>query len=421
MGAKYDIIVAGGGFSGVCAAISSAREGKRVCLIEKYNCLGGVATFNLVMPFMYYWTHDPKTKERIFLSKGIFEEITEQLRLHNGVNPAWQECFDAEILKYVLMKMARDSGVDLLFQAYITDAIIENGYVKGVVVSNSGEKTTLYADYFIDATGDANLSTLCGYEYMLGRKEDGLCQPMTLSFRLGGVSVCGFDKIRPQIDKLYSEYKSQGKITCPRENLLIFKTTQSDVLHFNTTRVINLNPTSVVDLTKAEIIAREQVFEIYRLLKDNFEPFKNAYILSTGIQIGVRESRRIVGEHILTGDEIKALTRFPDSIATCNYDIDIHNPSGEGTSHYYFKDGDYYTIPYGSLVPKGATNLLACGRCISADTEAQASLRIMPTCATIGQAAGVAVALAHTGNKSVRDIDITKLQYRLTQLGAVLY
>lgn len=189
----------------------------------------------------------------------------------------WRECFDTEILKFVLNKLVIESGVTVLFQAYITDAHMEDVAVKEITISHTGGKTTLYADYFIDATGDANLCNLCGFEYMLGRKEDGFCQPMTLCFRLGNVDIDLFDKTKDEIDRLYKEYKLKGKITNPRENLLIFKTTQSRVLHFNTTRVIKLNPTDVVDLTKGEIIAREQVFEIYRFLRE--KPLKTAVFL----------------------------------------------------------------------------------------------------------------------------------------------
>lgn len=139
------------------------------------------------------------------------------------------------------------------------------------------------------------------------------------------------------------------------------------------------------------------------------------------MQIGVRESRRIVGEHILTGEEIKNLTRFPDSIGVCNYDIDIHNPTGAGTSHYYFKDGEYYTVPYRSLIPKGSKNLLVAGRCISADSEAQASLRIMPSCATLGESAGTAAALAHSQGINVKDINIKSLQKILTENNVKIY
>ena len=156
---------------------------------------------------------------------------------------------------------------------------------------------------------------------------------------------------------------------------------------------------------------------MYRFLKENFEEFKDSVLLSTGIQIGVRESRRILGEHVLTQEEMIACTKFEDSVCVCNYDIDIHNPDGAGTSHRYFGPEEYYTIPYRCLVPKDTDNLLVAGRCISATHEAQASLRIMPTCCTLGEAAALAVG----GGIPAREVDVRRLQEELIAGGAKLY
>jgi hypothetical protein len=200
--------------------------------------------------------------------------------------------------------------------------------------------------------------------------------------------------------------------------VLIFRTLVDDILHFNTTRVVKLDPTNAEDVTRAEIIAREQVFEMYNFLRENFEEFAESTLISTGMQIGVRESRMIDGEYTLTKEDLLSCARFEDSIAVCNYDIDIHSPDGSGTSHYYFPKGEYYTIPYRCLIPKNAENLLVAGRCVSATHDAQASLRIMPTCATLGEAAGVAAVLSLLNNARVRDVDIANLKEILKTNGA---
>lgn len=218
---------------------------------------------------------------------------------------------------------------------------------------------------------------------------------------------------------MYKKFKEEGKIKNPREDVLKFDTLQEDILHFNTTRVIKLNPTDAEDLTKAEIMAREQAFEMFEFLKNNFECFKNSHMLSTAMQIGVRESRMICGEYTLTGEDLMACTKFEDSIALGNYDIDIHNPEGSGTSHYYFGPGEYYTIPYRTLIPKNAENLLVAGRCISVTHEAQASIRIMAIVCCIGEAAGTATAISVKDNKNVKDIDVKKLRNTLKKNGAV--
>ena len=181
-----------------------------------------------------------------------------------------------------------------------------------------------------------------------------------------------------------------------------------------------MNPTDVFDVTKAEIEARKQVYEIFEFLKENFECFKNSEIVSTASEIGIRESRMIYGEYILTGNDLKNLTMFEDAIALGNYEVDIHNPEGGGTSHYYFKRNEYYSIPYRSLVPKNAENLLVAGRCISVDHEAQAAIRIMPIVCSLGEAAGTATALAYKDECGVCEVNVKLLQKTLEQNGAVI-
>ena len=413
---EYDIIVVGGGLSGACAAICASRQGKNVLLIEKYNCLGGAACYDLVLPFMYNGTTD-ENGSYIELSQGIFSEIKDELRKLGGCLPDYEDCFNEEYLKLVLNKMSRDAGVNLLFQAYVSDVACSFGKIKSVTVSSVQGKIKCKAKYFIDATGDGNLAFLSGFKYRLGRDTDNMCQPMTLSFRVSGADTELFFKELPKINEDYKRLKNEGKITNPRENLLVFKTTHKGILHFNSTRVIKHNPTDLQSLTDGEIMGREQVFEIFELIK-KYESCKNATLLQTGMQIGVRESRKILGNHVLTGEEIRGLTKFEDSIACCCYDIDIHSPDGEGTSHYYFPNGEYYTIPYGSLVPLGSKNLLVCGRCISCDQEAQASLRIMHVCATLGQACGMASAQAFDKKCRVDKIDIKELQDKLISVNA---
>lgn len=417
---KYEIIVVGGGFAGIAAAVSAARQNKKVLLIEKYNCLGGAACFSLVNPFMPYWTTEQESGRRVNLSCGLFSEILNRLDELNGLhNDAC--CFNEEILKYVLNCIAEESNVQILYQSYVTGVETESGRIKSITISNVSGSSELYADYFIDATGDGNLAFLAGYKFMLGRARDNLCQPMTLCFRLANVKIVENSNIFAEINKLYKKYREKGEIKNPREDVLVFKTLSKDIYHFNTTRIIKLNPTDAYDLTKSEIEARKQVFEIYDFLRNNFKEFKDSILISTGIQIGVRESRMIAGEHILTQEEIISCKRFDDSIAVCNYDVDIHNPDGSGTSHYYFPQGRYYTIPYRCLVPVNSKNLLIAGRCISATHEAQASLRIMPTCCTLGEAAGVAAAIAHSDKQNINDIDINKLQKLLIENGAKIY
>lgn len=415
----YDLIVAGGGFAGVCAAVAAARQGKDVLLVERFNCLGGAAVFDLVNPFMRYYKEtevNGKLHFDRFLSAGIFTEIREETEKLNGTKGL--HTFDEERLKLVLNRICIKAGVTLLFNSVITGVQKTGSVIDSVTVSAFGSNTTFYADAFIDATGDGNVAYMSGCRYRLGREPDSLCQPMTLCFRLTGVDEELYRVQRMQINPLYERFRREGRIKNPRENVLIFDTCHCGVLHFNTTRVCGCNPTDAFDVTKAEIEAREQVFEITAFLKENFSAFKNAEIISTGMQIGARESRMIDGLYCLTQDDIISGRKFADGIAACNYDIDIHSPDGTGTYIYQYPPTKYYTVPYRCLVPAGTDNLLIAGRCISATHEAQSSFRIMPTCASIGEAAGTAAAICLSQKIMPSEIDTDFLRETLCKNGA---
>ncbi|MDD6308976.1 MAG: FAD-dependent oxidoreductase, partial [Clostridia bacterium] len=345
---KYDLIVVGGGFSGVSAAIAAAREGIKVLIIEKSGCLGGAATNNLVMPFMQYWTvtnHD----EKLYLSKGIFKEIVEELKARNS--RANDRLFCEEDLKIVLNRMSLNAKVDILFHSYLIGAVKDGEVVKAVKVANKSGIQEYEASFFIDATGDADLSFLCGCPTKLGREPDHLCQPMTLCFRMIHVDIDKFHAEKGKINPLYNQWQKEGKIKNVREDVLYFYTSIEGMMHFNTTRIVKRNPVDAIDLSLAEIEAREQVDELVYFLKTNFEAFKNSSLIMTAPEIGVRESRMIDGEYVLNTEDLLSCRKFEDRIAASNYDIDIHNPEGSGTSHHYFEKGTYYTIPYRSLVP----------------------------------------------------------------------
>lgn len=415
---KYDVAVIGAGFAGTAAAIAAARGGAKVLLVEKGNSLGGAAVNCLVNPFMRFWGYD-EDGSRVFFSRGIFKEISDELVKITENGPAARS-FDEEKLKFLLLEMVEKENIDLLFHAYIFKAEMENGAIKSLLAATVGGVEGIDADYYIDSTGDALLAFLAGCPTVLGREPDHLCQPMTLCFRVGGVDVEKFFEEKEGLNKLYAEQLNQGKFINPRENILVFKTVHKGVLHFNTTRVVKKDPTSAWEMTEAEIIARKQVKEVFDFMKQHSSAMKDAYLISTASEIGVRESRMIIGDYVLTEDDCKSLTKFEDRIAACNYDIDIHNPEGTGTSHYYFMGKDYYTIPYRSLIPKGVTNMLVAGRCISSDHGAQASYRIMPTVCTIGEAAGTAAAIAAKEGQPVRDIDVKLLQQKLESAGAYI-
>ena len=415
---RYDLIVAGGGLTGVAAAVSAAREGCKVLLVEQSGCLGGAISVNLVYPFMRFWTKLPETGEIKELSSGIFAEMNKRQAAY--IRPDSNTRFSPDSFMLVLDEMCVEAGVEVLFHATLCGANVEAGKIKSILLATKAGLMELEADSFIDATGDGDLMAFAGCDFQLGRESDGLCQPMTTIFRMSGVDLAAFKADRPRIQALYKQLKAEGKIQNPREDILVFFGLGEGILHFNTTRMVKLDPTDPFAVSKAEMEGRKQIFEMYTFLKENCPAFENATVCNTAISVGVRESRKLRGEHILTVQELKACTRFADAIALGNYDIDIHNPEGAGTSHYYFGDGEYYTIPYRSFLPKEISNLLVAGRCLSATHEAQASVRIMPICATMGQAAGTAAAVAKQTGTCVHDVDIAKVQAILRKNGAAI-
>ena len=423
MKTKYDLIVVGGGFAGSFAAIEAARHGADVLLIEKYNCLGGAAAFALVSPFMGYRTGMPDGTLKNLAGDLFFDIVREAQAVSAPPAPPVAESatlFDEESMKLVLARRALKYGVTLLFNTTVTKVKREDGVIRSVSAVCKACEMEFFADSFIDATGDAELSALAGCECEVGRTEDGLCQPMTLCFRVGGIDKERFAKIKPKVNEIYNSWKEQGKIKNPRENVLCFQNYNDGVVHFNTTRVIRKSPTNPFEITEAEIEAREQVYEMMNFLRTAVDGCERARLLSTALQIGIRESRRVMGEYVLCEEDLVSLARFDDAIAVSNYAIDIHNPNGTGTVFREFKDGEWYEIPYRCLVPLGMKNLLVAGRCISSTHEAQASYRIMPFCAEIGQAAGCAAAVAKKNGTSVRAVDVSEVRRLLREEGFVI-
>ncbi len=416
---KFDLIVVGGGFTGVSAAVCAARKGMKVLITDENNCFGGAAANCLVNPFMPTSTTNPETNEKIELSRGFFAEILDELKKYDAVDE--QGCrFNEEYLKLILNRKLIDAGVKILFHVRLIDVNRTKEKIDSLIFSHESGKIELFADYYVDATGDANLSYLAGCSVQLGRKEDNLCQPMTLCFRVAGVDEKALSKEFKDMNDYYKKLHSEGKLKNPREDILLFHTMHNGILHFNSTRIVKKNPTDVFDVTEAEILSREQVFELFNLLKENFSAFKNSQIISTAMHIGVRESRMIEGEYILTQEDLLECKKFDDAIACTNYDIDIHNPEGSGTSHHFFKPGEYYTIPYRCLIPKGVKNMLVGGRCISSTHEAQASYRIMPVCSNLGEACGLALSQLKGKDEDVRNVDIKQLQSMLISDGAFI-
>ncbi len=413
---KYDLIVVGGGLSGVCTAISARREGLSVLIVEQSGSFGGAISNNLVYPFMVHYFKNEKGEIECY-SKGLLDEI--KARQDKKISGCNHREFAPEYIKMVLDDMIEDYGVDYLFYTTVFEVKTDRDKVVSVKALAKSTVITLEADYFVDATGDGDLIYHAGCDFQLGREGDGRCQPMTTCFRASNVDVeLLYKEDEEYLDALYKKFQSEGKIKNPRENIWYTRGIDKGVAHFNTTRILNCDPTDAVSLSKAEVESRKQIFEMDKFLRENSKAYKNARIVSIATKIGVRESRKLKGVHILTGEELKNCTKFSDSIAVANYPLDIHSPDGSGTYMHVFGSGEYYTIPYRALLPKEYTNLLVAGRCLSADHYAHSAVRIMTTCANLGEAVGTAIGIAKQTNKNAHTIDTELLREKLKGYGA---
>ena len=405
----YDLIVVGGGISGVGAAVSAAREGLSVLLVETFGSLGGAMSNSLVFPFMRHTLGGAEDRP---LSAGIFSEM--KARREAFCDTSW------ETYKLVFDDMVSEAGVEVLFHTTVFECVTEGRRIRSVKAATKAGVMEFSADYFIDASGDGELLFLAGCAFQLGRESDGYCQPMTTCFRLSGVDLARFAEEGALLQERYVAAQREGRIQNPRENILVFRGLGDGVVHFNTTRVVKHDPTDPFAISRAEMLARRQVYEMVAFLKENSTAFTRASIAAIANHIGVRESRKLQGVHVLTEAELRSCYDFEDTVALGNYDIDIHNPTGTGTYIYRFPEGAYYRIPYRSLLPKEYDNMLVAGRCLSADHTAHSAVRIMPICACLGEAAGIAVSVCHKTGASTHTVDIGRVREVLLEKGAAL-
>lgn len=406
---KYDVIVCGGGFAGSMAAIAAAREGLTVLLLEKSGALGGAAHLNQVNPFMTTYEHKPVNG----VIPGLFAAFSRKLMDCGGslsIDGPLTLYFNEEYVKIVLDEMTDLPGLTVLFHSTVIGAVTDGRKLTAVEYLNVAGRETAFADYFIDASGDALLCRLAGAGTRLGRQNDHKCQPMTLCFRMGNVDTDRFwQEDYEKMNRLWKERQAKGELMNPRENILAFPHIIPGILHLNTTRLL-LSPADPEEKSRAEKLGRKQMLEMYDFLRKNAPSCKEATLLTSASEIGVRESYMIDGEYTITEEDLLSCTKFPDAIATGSYGVDIHSPDGSGTRMRAIPHGEFYTIPYRATVSRDFDNLLAAGRCLSSTHEAQSAYRVMPIVAAIGEGVGIAVSLLFKNHLAARDLPVRLLR-----------
>ena len=441
-----DVLVIGGGPAGFGAAVAAARGGADTILIERNAMLGGMATTGLVGPFMT--CYDDDCSEQIV--KGIFDELclrTEEkggaihpskvdgmttyssyyIRSHCHVTP-----YLSETLALTMDEMVLEAGVKLLYNVQVVDAIREGNRITGVIAAMKEGLAIFRAKTFIDCTGDADVAHFAGAPTWSGDKENGLMQPVTLFFEMGGLdreTFVGELERKKDAGELgipahncwswyLEEARKNGDWNIQRDEIGNYEMPIRNRWKMNCTRIPGIDATKTEDVTRGLIEGRKQVQEVMNFMRKYVPGCENAELVQVASALGIRETRHIVGKYELTIPDIMEQKHFDDAICTFAYAVDVHDASGSGGRLQ--EVNHYYTIPFRCMVPVECENLLVSGRSICGSSEAAASYRVMPCCIALGEAAGTAAALGLKSGCEAADVDIPTLRATLIAQGAVI-
>jgi len=429
---SFDVIVCGGGTAGLPAAVAATRRGAKVAIIERYGFPGGNAATSIMPCWHGIQTHH----------SGLLREFGHMVEDFGvGPIPLKDKHIEPEVVKILFLKLAADNGIRLYLHHLIVGAITRDGRITAVVTESKAGKRVFAARVLIDATGDGDLCFHAGADFTKGDK--GSVQAMSLRFRIGYVDFARFasyagerqefgwgDKVRQiaerdargerrqgimfssRLDKLFDLHRDRYP-DLPSNTYFNCSSIRPGELSVNSTRIYNLDPTNPDHLTEAEVALRRQAWEIWRFLRDNIPGFADSVITETAAQAGVRESRVIVGDHVLSVEEGMAGAQFGDSVQTCCVRFDSHDKARYETGG----TGGLCDVPFGCFIPKGLEGVLTTGRCVSCDHLMNSAFRRMENAFQSGEVAGTAAALAAINGTTPRNLDVGRLQRELTGSG----
>ena len=434
-----DVLVVGGGPAGIAAAICAARHGARVVLCDQNGYLGGLSTAGLIGPFMT--CYDPPMKKQVI--RGFFEEFVQRLVKENGaIHPsrmpaptsytAWRERghahvtpFSSEVLKTVAEDMCQEAGVTLLYHAFFQEAVMQGGRIDAAVFAAKGGPLAIRARVIVDCTGDADVACAAGAPFEVGRDNNGQPQPASLFFVIDGVDKEALEAYRAAhgdisamwfMDKV-AQARAKGDFPIPREKVALYESLDG-TWRVNMSRLDHYNYCDPADVTRAEIEGRRQMKIIFRFLQNYIPGCEHIRLLYSAPMLGVRESRRIVGDFVLRGADMKLSARHADDVFLSGNRFDTH--VGSRVVYETTKGDSPYGVPYRILLPQKVENLLVAGRCASGDQECLAAIRVIPPCFAMGQAAGTAAALCVQAGVLPAAVDTQALRALLRQDGAYL-
>jgi hypothetical protein len=402
-----DVLVVGGGASGVAAAVVAAEAGKTVLLVERYGFCGGAAVAGMsgTICGLYLASEVCNAPEQVVF--GFAERFRSSVAQRGGLTApqiygkTYTVTHDPLVWRETADRLLQDAGVRILFHAIVTGVVVEGEIFRGVIVESNAGRSVIKAERIIDASGDAAVIARAGHRYSYGDR--GRIQNPTMFFRLGHVDIQAFDLYwgadtisPPKVTAAISEANESGKYKLPRSKIWIFPTTRPGELLVNATRLSArdgrmLNVINPEDFTEAEILGRQQVREYARFLKDHIPGCEKSFVVDTGVEAGIRQTRSIVGKDVLRNEDVVEGRKRSDGICRVPWPIELH--SGDKPKLHWLLD-DYYEVPYRALIPERGENIIVAGRCLSAEHEALASARVTAQCFEYGQAAAIAAVMS---------------------------
>ncbi len=460
--AEVDVLVVGGGTAGVAAAIAAARAGARTMVAEAGSCLGGTMTAGLIDGALSFTRFSYRAGREV---KGVLAELIARMRdidgmgrrVHGSQNLDFAggqfpesilrqtQRHDPELMKIVLVQMLEEAGVRVLLHCPVDEVLRDGDRVTGAILATKAGRRAVLAKVTVDATGDGDVAAFAGAEFEVGHSADGHCETISLIFRLGGIDESRFvitgdvwfdaaERATAAGELHLPEYATKERTPYNLVSMRPARTNDAGIWVVNVDMAAQVDATDPWQLSAAQNSCLKGVWEYIQFLRKYIPGCEGAYLIDTAELLGVRDTRRIVGDYVLTWREMGAGRKFSDAIASTAIIIDLHDHllatrEDEPTPRHLWSaarkpfgppPGDWYDIPYRCLLPKGLEGLVVSGRCISTDYETVGSTRLMPVCMQTGQAAGVAAALAVRDGVGLRQLEVSKLQHELLQQGADL-
>ncbi len=426
---EYDVAVLGGGPAGIAAAVGAARAGRRTLLIERYGFLGGMGTAAGVTNFCGLHANIFGEMHRVV--QGIASDLLARIDRLGGLNAPhlilgkiFAQAYDTAAYKIAADDLLAHHKVDLLFHALGAGVVMDGTHIRALMVETKAGRQAVRAGIFIDCSGDGDLAVWAGAPYEVGDNAGGMLYP-SMMFRLNGIDPAKAGDAWRTIPERMAQAEAAGTHKFPRKSAIVRPQKSQIEWRVNFTQVTRSDGGAISgidpdDMTRGEIEGRRQAVEAFKFLR-TVPGFENSYIVDLPPQLGIRETRRVIGGYMLTGEDVLGCASFADSIGVNGWPMEKHVP-GDVTFEFppIPESRGFNELPYRMLVPDGVDNLLVAGRCASMTHEGQSAARVSGACFVMGEAAGTAAALALSGNTIPRDISVEKLQQQLSMQGAFI-